>query len=194
MKNINKKEASETLSAKEEKILKVILKTQFKTYRSIMIQDIYKLFFQAAMGCEHAAADEKASFEILKKEITEMKSGPSERLFDTISPDGKIIRINLRPYIEAGGNIEILNIRFIKSASAYKGSIKKLLEFWCWFMEHQRVIPMEFTKAALSRFIKEMEKNNYPAVHHSSEYRKSNSPAYRVVLKDLIWNEIQRIS
>jgi len=174
--------------------LQKILITQQERYKFLQIQDVYKLLFQAAMGCEHAIGDERKSLKILEQEIAECTPGPMEPILETISPDDRIVRVNLRPYVFHNGDILLLNRKFIESASVYKGDLNILKKYWDYFTQISEENNLYYSQKELALFFADIQKMNFPALHHSSKYKKHNLPSYRVVLWKLISEEIERIS
>ena len=106
-----------------------VIKAHLLRYPQMQIADMYKLLHQAALGSEHAVRDEQAVRDWLERELSEMEAGPNDPLFDPISPDGKILRIHLRPYVRAGKNPEPLLRAFIQTANEWHGSPETLKEY-----------------------------------------------------------------
>jgi hypothetical protein len=153
-----------------------ILQSHFTRYPAMQIQDVYKLIHQSAMGSEHAVGDPKAAREWMEREIAEMDDGPSEPVVDPISPDGDIVRVHLRPYVLRGGSIEELVEAFIHTANEHRGEISLLERYWTIAARLDN-----FPVAGMDDFIQSMKTENYPTVHHSSEYKNAYHPSYRVV-------------
>ena len=87
-----------------EKKLHHILVDQIARYPQMEIQDFYKLQYQAVMGSEHAISSLDAARTWLKRELENLTEGPDEPAVDVISPEGNIVRVNLRPFIQSGGD------------------------------------------------------------------------------------------
>lgn len=146
--------------------------------------DIYKLIYQAAMGNSHAFIDLKSNRLSLEKELSNPGKGPLEPLKDVISPCGCVWRINLRPFAEMKMDPEALITAFIRSCSEFKGS-EDMLQLYCsWFiqMKDRGQVPDKFRN--IESLFRDMLSSGYPAVHHSSIYRKAYSPAYRVIAQE----------
>ncbi len=94
------------------------------------IQDLYKLAYQAALGAEHAAPTQDAVHNFLMQELSLLVEGPDEPPAESISPDGRILRVHLRPLIQAGSDPLKLSRAFWESAQAYKGTTNLLTEYW----------------------------------------------------------------
>ena len=159
----------------------VVLRTQFAHYPSMQIQDVYKLIHQAALGSEHAISSLESARKWMERELVEMGEGHDEPVVDPISADGQILRVHLRPFVAQGGNPETLLDAFIRTANEYRGDVKTLKNYW------NIAAGMGYYPAVeMSDFIQSMQAQDYPAVHHSSEYERLYRPAYRVVWRKLI--------
>lgn len=149
-------------------------------------QDVYKLAFQGAMGSRHAGLDSAMAAEWLDREIAALGDGPPEPVRDTISPDGRMVRVNLRPYLAAGGSREALLEAFVRTAREYAGSVP-LLRWELAEVERMAAAgEVPLAAAALHAYFDTMRAQGYPAVEHSAAYEAAYRPAYRVVLGDLL--------
>jgi len=158
-----------------------ILRSHFARYPSMQIQDVYKLIHQAALGSEHAISNVESAGKWMERELVEMSAGIDETVIDPISDDGQIVRVHLRPFVAFGGNLEILLNAFIRTANEYRGDIKTLKRYWDIATDTDY-----YSSAEMADFMQSMQKQNYPAVHHSSEYERLYRPAYRIVWQKFI--------
>jgi hypothetical protein len=158
-----------------------ILRSHLTRYPAMQIQDVYKLIHQAALGSEHAAPDPESARTWMEREIAEMGDGPSEPVVDPISADGEIVRVHLRPYVLRGDSLEKLVEVFIRTANEYRGEIALLESFWATAVRLGK-----FPAADMDNFFQPMKVDNFPAVHHSSEFKKAYSPAYRVIARKFL--------
>jgi len=161
--------------------IQAILSDHFSRYPAMQIQDVYKLFHQAALGSEHAISNPDDARTWMDRELTEMGDGPDENTMDPISPGGQIVRVHLRPYVAQGEDPEVLLTAFIQTANEFQGDEELLESYWKTAAEMMPFLPKEIV-----RFIEPLRAKNYPAVHHSQEYERLYRPAYRVVLRKLI--------
>ena len=149
-------------------------------------QDMYKLAYQAALGSEHAAPSESAARRWLEMEIAGLGDGPDEPLLETISPDGRLVRVNLRPYLASGGDLERLLGAFLHTAAAWRGEMAVLQQYIDWAIELAGLAEFSIPPAEMAAFFKCMAEVGFPAAHHSPEYRDAYRPAYRVVMGELM--------
>src|SRR5262245_56083851 len=73
------------------------------------IEDAYKWLFHATLGGEHAVTDDEGPRQWLDREWATL--GPplaGEKEVVPLTVDGKLIRLNLRPYKARGGDKEML--------------------------------------------------------------------------------------
>jgi hypothetical protein len=158
-----------------------ILRSHFLRYPNMQVADLYKLLHQAALGSEHAVGDEQVARVSLEKELLEMGTGPADPLIDPLSPDGKIRRVHLRSYIQAGKNPETLLQAFIHTANEWHGSPEKLKEYGAAAARTAGAGTGSVRREEIEAFFAEMGSQGFPAVHHSTEYKRLYRPAYRVV-------------
>jgi hypothetical protein len=157
-------------------MIESVLQFHLNRYPKMQIQDVYKLLHQASLGSEHAVSNPESARRWLVRELAEMGEGISEPLIDPISPDGKIVRVHLRPYVAAGYDLDLLLDAFVRTANNYRGDIQLLEQYW------QDAVGMaRFSTREMDDFFSALKEKNYPAVHHSAEYGKHFHPAYRVV-------------
>lgn len=150
------------------------------------VQDLYKLLHQAALGSEHAVRDEQAAHNWLEHELEEMGAGPDDPLFDPISPDGQILRVHLRPYLQAGNDPEKLLQAFIQTANDWHGSLENLKEYGTVAAQLTQTGMKSIQPEEIKTFFAKMESQGFPAVHHSEVYRNLYRPAYRVVARQYL--------
>jgi hypothetical protein len=166
----------------EETAFHRLLTNQLGRYPQLAVQDLYKLIFQASFGSEHAVVDLVAARLWLERERYELAHGPEEPIIDPISPDGHIVRLNLRPYLAARGDLAGLLAAFVRTAREYRGTEATLRRYWC-YAEHMAATGLlPFACEALQGFFVDMQAEGFPAVHHSDTYTRTYRPAYRVIV------------
>lgn len=166
--------------------MRTILLNHAQRYPAWGVPDMYKLIHQAAMGSEHAISDEIQVREFLLKELANFGPGPDEPLLDPITPDGKLLRIHLRPFVQLNLNQEELLSAFIRTGEMISPSAEKMSEYSNAAYELALDGRLGLKAGAISDFIQTMTVSAFPAVHHTHEFQKAYSPAYRVVMLELI--------
>lgn len=163
-----------------------LLQRQLALYPKMELDDIYKVLYQAALGPEHAVQDAVAARARLQVEAASLGAGGAEPLCEPLSPDGKLGRVNLRPYVAANHDLEALAEAFVQTAASYPGSREKLGRFCGCLGDLAAAGGIPFTRDAVVGYFDLIAARAYPAVHHSSAYRNAYQPAYRVVAFDLL--------
>lgn len=154
---------------------------------AVRVEDAYKWLYQAALGGEHAIAEETGPRRWLDEEwagLGEPREG--EPLAQALRPDGSVLRINLRPFKAAGGQRERLLRAFVESARAFRGDRALFLAAWSELGRRLRAggeaQPAGLRFADWQALDEAARAEGYPAVHHSPSYEQAHAPAYRVVL------------
>jgi hypothetical protein len=158
-------------------------------YPELQVQDLYKLTHQAALGSEHAVKDIRTARQWLAREIDQLPDVSTERIIDPINPDQSIVRVHLKPYIDAGGDPERLLRSFIRTANEYKGSIELLKQYWKWIETSASCGELPFPPEVLDSMIVRMASLDFPAVHHSKQYKAAYAPHYRVIARRFLVQE-----
>jgi hypothetical protein len=159
-----------------------IIRNHTDRYPEMQIQDIYKLVLQAAMGSEHNAADRDSVLKNLNDEMNQLSDlSSNEPLVDTISTDGEIVRVHLRPFMKSSEDISLLAESFQRTTTDYPGQKNMIKTLW------EDAIELDlFPRETMNEFINNMEEMNFPAIHHSEPYRLAYQPAYRVIWRKFL--------
>jgi hypothetical protein len=169
-----------------EERLRRVLGDHCRRYPRLQVADLYKLLHQASMGSEHAVSDEEGVRAWLESELATMGAGPQEPLIDPISPEGEIVRVHLRPYVEAGHDPEQLLEAFLRTAREVRGSIERLRRYWEAAERMVLAGQFPFSPDDMDEFMQRMERQGFSAIHHSRIYKRSYRPAYRVVARTFL--------
>lgn len=157
-----------------------IVAQHMRRYPGWEADDLYKLSMQAALGAEHAVRDPQTARQRLLREIERLGPGTDEPAVDPISPDGRLARVHLRPFLAAGGDPESLLEAFLATARAHRAAPGRLRRLWSYLLA-AAPDPPPFERAALTECLARYATAGYPAVHHSPAYSARYRPAYRVV-------------
>lgn len=168
--------------------MKKFLAEHFSRYPQMQPQDAVKLLYQSEFGGGHMISDPEQSLRRLTAEYENISHNFSLPLTEEIG--GGMVRVNLHALDIDTLPLHILNELFVRSAAQKKGSI----ECFCQKIEllkndvFHAELPMEYT--ALCRYLEQYAAAGYPAVSHSTEYKKAYDPAYRVVCRHLFYQQI----
>jgi hypothetical protein len=168
-------------------VMNTIISYHLNRYPGLAVADLYKLIYQAAMGSEHAVTDAEQAERRLRSEAETMAPMPEDApMTDPVSPDHRLVRVHLHPYLTRGGRIADLTRAFIQTSQTFKPSVRLLSTYWDWTAAMAHGDDVAISAAQWARFGEKQRKANYPPVHHSAQYRRLYQPAYRVVLKGLL--------
>jgi hypothetical protein len=179
-------EERQMLDPAEEQMYQEFLLKQHQRYPKAKAEDYYKLIYQSVLGVGHLVEDEASARSFLRREIYALgpaKSG--EALLESLDPQGVMVRVNLRPFVDLGLSQEDLVGVLMETSKLVQQDTMLLRGRWNAFrnlVEEERLqIPKDDVRA-VDEYIR---KRDYPVLRHSDEYRGAYKPAYRVVLRDL---------
>lgn len=147
----------------------------------MMPQDVYKLIYQGVFGVGHILTS--SAWDYLEKESSELNLNdlPSESLTEKVSINGNIIRVNLRPWLKEGHNLQLLYDSMI--LSKVEGSYKVFIEIWDEFVSLVKMKKIDFNMNEVIVINNELNREKPQTKHHTEVYRKYYKPAYRVLLR-----------
>jgi hypothetical protein len=163
-----------------------LLAHHFQRYPRMEAADVYKLLHQAAMGPGNAIGDAAHARATLEAEVATLGEGPEDPIADPISPDGKLARIHLRPYLSAGHTVTVLIEAFVQTGRTYQAAPQKLEKFCGCLGDLAATGSIPFSRDEVEQYFQAIAERGYPVVHHSDTYRDAYRPAYRVVTLDLL--------
>jgi len=156
---------------------------QARAEPEVRVADAYKWLVHATRGGEHALASAFAARQWLDREWAALgPPQPDEPLWVPLAADGRIGRLNLRPYRAQGGAPEPLFAAFLASAESFDASPARFRAAWKALGRALKQNPQgHLTYSDWRRLDREMRAQGYPALHHSPEYEQARHPAYRVL-------------
>ena len=168
------------------KFVSQLLSAHLERYPLMQLDDIYKLLHQAALGPGHAVDNPDAARKRLDQELAALGEAPDELLQDVISPDGRLGRVHLRPYLASGADPDALHRAFVETANSYPASPDKLAKFCGCLGDLAAAGGIPFAREEVLAYFEKISRDGYPAVHHSEAFRHAYHPAYRVIAVDLL--------
>ena len=162
-----------------------IINEHIKKYDGFSARDAYKLLYQCHMGPGHLITDIDSTKKYLHTELKKTKPDNSISLEEKISPDNKIVRINLAPFKSRGLDIDKLLDVFVNSANTCDRDIDSFIKDWNDLVKMSLNAEINLSPENMLELDKIVLEHGYPPVHHSDEYSQKNKPAYRVVLRDI---------
>jgi hypothetical protein len=155
----------------------------------MQVEDLYKLLHQAVAGPAHSIEDPEMAREWLEREWNSLGDPlPGEELFEPLSVDGRLARVNLRPWRAAGRSAAEVLGAFLQTAEAVStdtSSIRFELDA-IGGCGGRLSGGLRISGPEVQSFFYERAEQGYPAAHHSKEYEAEYHPAYRVVLRGLL--------
>ena len=144
--------------------------------------DLYKFLHQAVFGPAHAVPDRAAAAGFLERELTTLGAPlASEPSCEMLGGGPALVRVNLRPFVAAGGDPQSLIDAFVNAANRPRGGPELMSQVLDLGVRWLRCAGRGELSSELAEFAVEMAAEGYPAVHHSELYREAYLPAYRVV-------------
>ena len=163
--------------AREEKETAERLVAHCLAYPHIQPEDAFKFLFQSAFGCEHMVTDEATVLTRIRLEYEALSATDGYR----VEPlDGQYSRVPLS-YLSHGLKAETLARIFCLSAQDEPMGKAALLQKLCVAQELMAQGRLPFDRAVFEKRLKEWEKEDYAALHHSDGFRLAYRPAYRVI-------------
>ncbi len=161
------------------------------------VQDLYKLLYQGHFGIGHLIASRDAASEYLFREMgaisaqppnplipASAEAQPPDPLLESCSPDGKMVRVNLRPFGRLFLDPEKLLDAMMETARLTAADTASFRAEWEKVGIFIRKGALHFETAAYDALSRDMREAGFPAVHHSQKYSQRYHPAYRVVLRE----------
>jgi hypothetical protein len=162
------------------------------------LADIYKFLHQGEFGVGHLISSAEMFREILSRELQRAGEPTAEPLFEEVTPDGSVRRLNIRPYgmlftPEIEKAREMLVEVCLESSRLGRGDIERFLAVLDIFegLNNQGELSgggltFIFPPALVADFLFQVrdfrsQHGSIPVLSHSSVYRRLNRPSYRVV-------------
>ena len=153
------------------------------THPAAEAADVYKFIHQSVFGPAHLITDRESAHQYLVQEVACLE--PLERdepLIERLSHDPPVVRVNLRPFVAAGGDLDELFDALVVSANQVRGDPGVMAERLSAAAAVLRELERPDVAADLDRLAEEQAAVGYPALHHSKAFTCAYRPAYRVVL------------
>ena len=160
-------------------------------YPASTLQDIYKSFFQDKFGPEHIISDTIAARKYLLSELNRTDID-SIVVLEPTGIKGNYIRVGLGAIKSGKVDVSAFLSAFIRSANV---ADKSVVEQWAgeWAEAVEQIDEMnlnlenyEADKEAISQIL---QQGRY-VMHHSSQYRETYNPHYRIIAKGIFETEI----
>ena len=164
--------------------LRSILLTHASRYPVMEPTDAVKLLYQNEFGGGHLIRDEGQCLAYLRSEYAHTLQSPDIPLAEDIG--NGMVRIHLGGLDAWGYSVDQLGAEFIRSAQNQAGSLSSFLSKLALLRQLAKEGLLPFSSDALENYLSDYEKAGYPMVSHSDTYRRTYSPAYRVIRREYL--------
>ncbi len=160
------------------------LREHLASYPGHEAADVYKFTHQSVFGPGHLIPSAEAALRYLRRETSALKpwneSRPEPR-YDRLGSDPDLVRVNLRPFLAAGGSLERLAEAAVQTAATVKGDAERMTARRESALRILEELGETEVAQALRARIDEARPQGYPAYHHGKRYSERYVPAYRVI-------------
>lgn len=167
----------------EEKVA-ALIRTHVQRYKEFEVKDIYRLLHQAVFGNGHPVRAVKAEREWLERESEIVTPDPKAALLENIHPDGQLVRLHLRPYLSAKGDLKKLLDAFVASSKAVTGDVATMEAYWR-IVERMTApggeMASRFDGDTVKIIGRTRAQEHWPASHPSPNIVYAYKPIYRVL-------------
>lgn len=156
-------------------------------YPETQLPDIYNLLFHGAMGAGHGTVDSAAAAAWLSREIEELGAGHAEPVAEPIRGDSLLLRVNIRPFLAAGGDGTALLNAFLKTGREVPAEPMRLAIMMRALDRMATENRLPWSADSVRRFVDMAASVDHAMLPHSQGYLQIHRPAYRVVRRDLLY-------
>lgn len=150
-------------------------------YPKLRPKDLFKFIYQASYGCEHFVSYTDALIDGIEAERKALKKSTP----DTTDSLGKYSRVGIS-YLERGLSAVTLAKLFTLSAKREEDGDAKLKLAISTLTKLVEAGWLAVNREEYKSELLLWKEAGYPPVHHSEEFRRAYSPAYRVILSKYI--------
>jgi len=155
------------------------------THPVFTAQDVYKFVHHSVAGPGHFIPSKEDALAYLQHEIANLDEGPrDERLYEELGGELDLVRLNLRPYIERGGDPKRLVEAMQSTAAAVslnEEEMSRRLRIGASLLSERG---LDNEHDVLVSMLEKYASRGYPAFHHSERYGAAYHPAYRVISRE----------
>ncbi len=142
-------------------------------------RDAYKLLYQGIFGVGHIMGPGAWDYLQNEAKTITLTDQPGDPLMESVSLDGSVVRVNLRPYLREGYPLRPLMEAM--RHSDIEGNPAEFLESWDTYAELVWSGQLDFEHDEVDSITKAIDRAKPQAMHHTQQYRDAYYPAYRVV-------------
>jgi hypothetical protein len=154
------------------------------TRPEMRVRDVYKLLYQGVFGVGHIMGS--GAWDYLQREVSwiDLRDQASDPILESVSLDGSVVRVNLRPFIREGYTLNQLMVAMRNSEII--GNPADFVEILDNFAKLVWSGRFDFEHNEVKEITNALDKNAPQPQHHTHQYREAYHPAYRVVKRSEI--------
>jgi hypothetical protein len=156
-------------------------------YPDMKVQDAYVLIYQGTMGAYYFS-ENPGEFETrLLLEFEKTEENDNQPLWESIRPDGELVRVNFGPLKARGISPEKLSTLCMWTVSIFNIDKEDLENGWSTFIHlcsDNRC--GKFSIEEVSEFTGWLTKNGYPNLRHTPAFREAYHPHYRLLKREFL--------
>jgi hypothetical protein len=160
------------------------IKKHIERYPKALPRDVYKLIFQGIYGVGHIITGKAWDYLLEEAGRIPIEDYPDRPLIEPVSPDGSLVRINLRPFMRLTLSLDDLFLVMTASADV-EGDDERFIELWRVFVDLVETGEIEMEMETVQGIQDLIDMKGIKPMHHTEPYRHAYYPAYRVVRLDL---------
>ena len=141
---------------------------------------ILELLYQGVFGVGHIISERAKAVLVEEAGRINLNDHPEDPLFETVSPDDSMVRVNLRQYILQGGDLDKLYMVMLGSGKI-QGDSSVFLDYWAQFKKLVTEGVLSFPRSEIDELDDFIKREGVKPRHHTAPYREAYYPAYRVV-------------
>lgn len=163
----------------------------YKKYPKSTVVDYVRTILQSEFFRERQIPDAKISYDYLLRDLEKAKKhhDHNQDLYEFISHD--LVKVNLFTYYKMGFNLEYLNSSFVNTTNNYQGSSKEFLKKLSILKRLIKERKIKLPTKESNKFISKYIEDGFPLIHHSKKFIKTYHPAYRLIHKQFITDEMR---
>ncbi len=163
----------------------------YKKYPKSKIVDYVRTILQSEFFRESKIPDSEIAYHYLLRDLNKAKKIHDENqdLYEFISSD--LVKVNLYTYNKMGFNLNYLNNSFVNTTNNYEGSSKGFKRKLNTLNKLIRERKINLHTKDSKKFIDQYIADGYPLIHHSKKFIKTYHPAYRLIHKQFITDEMR---
>ena len=167
---------------------KALFMLHSEKYPKAQPRDFYKLIYQGVFGVGHIVSDGAKAFLIEEAHRVDLNDYPNRLLVESVSPDGSMVRVNLRPFMRKKLSLDRLFWVMQRSAKR-EGDAEQYMDQWHVLLGMVESGEISLDQDALDAINATIESDGLKPMHHTEPYRDAYYPAYRVVWKPYLDGE-----